>query len=352
MIALAFFLSLTPQDGAATPPVPDAAPQAAVETYDPLAVAEGAAAGEPIDLDVQDADRDRVIPIRVRLPVMAWTGVAKPAPVLLFSHGLGGSRAGGTYLAEHWAARGYVCVNLQHPGSDEAVWKEARPLARMAAMKQAASGENYFLRVQDVPAVLDRLERWNAEEGHPLFGRLDLSRVGMSGHSFGAQTTQAVSGQTAPGIGRRLAALKFTDERIDAAAIFSPSPPSRGAPEQAFGSVAVPWLLMTGTKDDSPIGQQTPESRLNVFPHLPDAIDRYQLVLKDAEHSAFADARPGAGARRRNPNHHRAILALTTAFWDANLKRDPAAAAWLNGEEAERVLEADDDWQVRRAGRE
>ncbi len=79
-------------------------------------------------------------------------------------------------------------------------------------MRTAASGQNLLLRVKDVSAVLDQLQKWNAESQHPLAGRLDLGRVGMSGHSFGAVTTQAVSGQS-------LAArwITFTDPRIKAA---------------------------------------------------------------------------------------------------------------------------------------
>ena len=35
---------------------------------------------------------------------------------------------------------------------------------------------------------------------------------------------------------------------------------------------------------------------------------------------------------RRNPNHHRSILALTTAFWDAYLRDDARGKAWLDGD--------------------
>ncbi|MEM9703293.1 MAG: hypothetical protein AAF907_12695 [Planctomycetota bacterium] len=157
----------------------------------------------------------------------------------------------------------------------------------------------------------------------------------MSGHSFGAQTTQGVSGQSAPGLGDR-----FTDERIDAALILSPGPPQRGDLSAAFGSVSIPWMLMTGTKDDSPIGGTSPADRTKVFPHLPKTIDRYQLVLHEAGHSAFGDAR--AFGDVRNPNHHPAILALSTAFWDAALKGDKSAAAWLRGPAARKVLEEKD----------
>ena len=65
-------------------------------------------------------------------------------------------------------------------------------------MEQAAGAQNFLLRVKDVKAVLDQLARWNEGASHSLAGRLDLRRVGMSGHSFGAVTTQAVSGQRAP----------------------------------------------------------------------------------------------------------------------------------------------------------
>jgi len=47
----------------------------------------------------------------------------------------------------------------------------------------------------------------------------------------------------------------------------------------------------------------------------------------------------------RNPNHHRAILALSTAFWDAYLRGDAAARAWLDGDGPRSVLEPKDRWQ-------
>ena len=90
------------------------------------------------------------------------------APVVLFSHGLGGSREGSAFLGKHWSARGYVCVFLQHPGSDTSVWK-GKPAGGIAGRDaKAASLENFLLRVKDVPAVLDQLERWNKQSGHAL----------------------------------------------------------------------------------------------------------------------------------------------------------------------------------------
>lgn len=301
--------------------------------YDPLAVS-AQHAPRVVDLTVQDKERNRDIPVRVYLPQ-----ATRAAPVVLFSHGLGGSREGSSYLGKHWAARGYLTVFLQHPGSDTSVWKDVTPSRRMQAMREAASARNFLLRVKDVPAVLDRLDRWNRIDRHVLAGRVDLRKVGMSGHSFGAVTTQAVSGQTTRR-GKKL----FTDPRIDAAVVMSPSSPRRGTPESAFGKVSLPWMLMTGTKDTVPIGNADMKSRLAVFPALPPG-GKYELVLFGAEHSAFTDRSLPGDTEPRNPNHHRVILALSTAFWDACLLESESARQWLDGDGPRSVLDERDKWQ-------
>ncbi len=303
-------------------------------TYDPLSITK-AANPEPVDLVVKDTLRNREIPLRIYLPADQ-----SPAPVVLFSHGLGGSREGNPYLGRHWSARGYVVVFLQHAGSDEAVWKDVPLLQRMSNLKQAASLQNTVLRLKDIPAVIDQLERWNQLSDSLLMGRMDLKRIGMSGHSFGAVTTQGVSGQrTARGD------ATFTDKRIKAAIAMSPnSPKSGGDPQQLFGEVSIPWLLMTGTKDTAAVGDATVESRLAVYPALP-AGGKYELVFEGGEHEAFSDHDLPATKSKRNPNHHRAILAISTAFWDTSLRDDAAARAWLDGTGPSSVLEQKDRWQ-------
>ena len=302
-------------------------------TYDPISI-DSHFSPSHIELMVHDSARGRDIPIRVYLPA-----ASRPAPVVLFSHGLGGSRAGSSFLGEHWAARGYVAVFLQHAGSDDSVWKSAPNEERMAALKKAASVDNFLLRVHDVPAVLNQLETWNGAKDNALSLRLDLAHIGMSGHSFGAVTTEAVSGETLPASGQ-----KFTDPRIKAAVVFSPSTPELGDPAAAFGAVKIPWLLMTGTKDVAPIGHADMKSRLAVYPVLRGA-PKYELVLNNAEHSVFTD-RPLPGDQEpRNPNHHRAILAISTAFWDAYLRNNTDARVWLDGSGPRSILEPDDRWQ-------
>lgn len=303
--------------------------------YDPMRVV-NTGSEKPADLTIRDAARKRDIPIRIHFP-----DKQARAPVVLFSHGLGGSRTNNGFLGRHWSARGYVVVFMQHHGSDESVWQDASLLQRRAALIKAASPQSSLDRFKDVSTVLDQLEKWDKDSGHLLSGRLDLNKVGMSGHSFGALTTQAVSGQSLPLVGQR-----YTDQRIDAALAFSPSPPRRGDAKKAFASVSIPWMLMTGTHDTSRINNTTAESRLKVFASLPQTVERYELVLHDAEHSAFSDRQLPGDRLPRNPNHHRAIIALSIAFWDAQLKEDKAARTWLRGPDAKSVLEKKDRWQL------
>lgn len=301
-------------------------------TYDPLTVLTSEI--QTLDLSIHDDARNRDFPVLVYLPK-----TEQPLPVVIFSHGLGGSRHGCRYLGNHWAARNYVAVFVQHPGSDSAVWKEAPRNERMKALQKAAGGQNYMLRVNDIPKTIDQLTVWNSDKTHPLHTKMDLRQIGMSGHSFGAVTTQAVSGQTAA-----KGKISFRDPRIKAACAFSPSVPKVGKPEDAFGSVDIPWMLMTGTEDDSPIGNSSAASRLGVYPALP-AGGKYEVVFYKARHSAFGQRALPRDGEPINPNHHRAILALSTAFWDAYLLDNAEALEWLNGAGPGTVLEKQDRWQ-------
>jgi len=250
--------------------------------YDPLSVP-AQVVPDIVNLTVKDLKRQRDIPIRAYLPL-----AIQAAPVVMFSHGLGGSREGNSYLGKHWAARGYVTVFLQHPGSDSHVWQDVPRWRRMQSMRNAASTKNFLLR------------------------------------------------------GKAL----FTDTRIAAAVIMSPSSPKRGTPQTAFGKVSLPWILMTGTKDTALIGGADMKSRLSVFPALPRG-GKYELVLFGAEHSGFTDQALPGDTEPRNPNHHRVILALSTAFWDAYLLDNLSAQQWLDGNGPKSILQDNDRWQMK-----
>ena len=293
------------------------------------------AAVEQIDFEPKDTQRDRVVPLRVYI-----SGQTSAQPIVLFSHGLGGSRENNTYLGKHWAAAGYVCVFVQHAGSDQEVWKSAQLRDRMAVLKQAASAKSAIDRTQDVSFVIDQLEKWNQENDHPLRGKLDLEHIGMSGHSFGAVTTLALAGRKAP-LGKSVA-----EERIDAFLALSPQPGAGLSAQLAFGHIKAPMLCMTGTKDDSPINDGvTPEVRREVYKALP-AGDKYELVFDGGHHFTFGDS-GGFRTRGRDPDHHPAIQQISLRFWDAYLRNAPADRQWLQSKQptTDCKLKAADIWQ-------
>lgn len=299
--------------------------------------------GEPavFETTLRDPTRgERAIQLRILYPE-AESIPALPVPVVIFSHGLGGTCRSSEFLGEHWAGRGYAVVFPQHPGSDESVWKEVPRQQRPRAFIRAASPKNAQDRVLDIHLVLEALERWAVSDDHPLSGRIDPLRVGMSGHSFGALTTQTLCGQTNPD------GVQFPcPRRVRAAISMSPAMPQQPDVAAALSNVRIPWLMMTGSKDHSPLGNLTPELRKQVFNHFPAAVDHYELTLGGAHHFVFTNDELPASVPLRRPRHQQTILTISTAFWDAYLRDDPAAKHWLAGRASRSVLEAGDRWRV------
>ncbi len=103
---------------------------------------------------------------------------------------------------------------------------------------------------------------------------------------------------------------------------------------------------MTGTRDSSPIRNMSPTDRLQVFPALRNA-PAWQVVFENLEHMDFGE-RGMQNEGQEEKRYHKAILALTTAFWDAHLKGNPCAFKWLNGQGAKSVLTPEDQWEMNR----
>ena len=268
----------------------------------------------------QDAKRQRPVAAKVYYPA----GGSGPFPVVVFSHGAGGSREGYEYLGRHWASHGYVSVHLDHEGSDEAVWRgQPDPLAGIR--RAVADPRNAINRPLDVSFALDRMEELNRTDP-PLQGRLDLARIGVAGHSFGAFTTLAVAGQTFVLPAGREAS--FRDPRVIAAIAMSAPVPRKRAPfARAFGSISIPCMHMTGMRDDSPIGDTKAEERRIPFDNI-HAADQYLVTFVDGDHMIFSGrGRLPGGAR--DPLFQELIKTGTLAFWDAYLLGNSEAKAWL-----------------------
>jgi predicted dienelactone hydrolase len=263
----------------------------------------------------RDAARGRVVPYKLYLPARG-----SPAPVVIFSHGLGGSREAAGYLLEHLAANGFAAVAIQHPGTDESLLREGegRPMERLR--RGAADAAGAIARFGDVRFVIDALERENRAGPHA--GRFDLSRVGMSGHSYGALTTLVALGQRVRG-GEP---LRFRDARIDAGIVYSPNAPRNQDAAEALADVHTPILHMTGTADRTPFDlEATWEGRMVPFRTIAGA-DQYLVVFDGGEHRIFGGRLQARGAMTAAERAQtEAILRETLAFWRAHLLDDAAA---------------------------
>jgi predicted dienelactone hydrolase len=275
--------------------------------------------------DWTDSAHKRTIPIKIYQP-----RIAGPWPVVLFSHGLGGSRESASYFCEAMAENGYLTLALQHPGSDSSVWmgalKEGRDFHQ--DMKQAATGENLRTRVDDVNFVIGQLERLNSAAG-PWHGMLDLAKLGCSGHSFGAGTTMAIAGQT---YGTENKKITATNPKVKAAIYMSPPVNLFGRdPKTVYGSIKIPGMLMTGTEDNSPIINNTAEDRLRPYKSI-NAPDQYLVNFNGGDHMIFGGRKSRMSGKRdgsKDDRFHVLINKLSVAFFDAYLKGDVKQKEWL-----------------------
>jgi len=297
----------------------------------------GAFAVAVVRYDWLDTARNRPVPVKIYYPEQG----AGPFPVIVFSHGLGGSREGYEYLGRHWASHGYVVAHVQHQGSDDKVWKDQeRPFREM----QRAIGDtrNAIARPLDVRFVLDQLTILARQPG-PVQNRLNLKAAGIAGHSFGGWTTLAVAGEVFPG-------GTESDPRFKAAIAMSAAVDLRHDPDKSYGTIRIPILHMTGTRDDSPIGETRAGQRRIPFDHIQGA-DQYLVTLEGGDHMVFAGQRRGGRVDEKDPLFHDLILESTTAFWDAYLKDDAAAKSWLAGGGFQDVMGKNGKLEIRSAAR-
>ncbi len=129
------------------------------------------------------------------VPALAEGG---PLPVLVFSHGLVGVRLQNSPTLQDLASWGYVVVAIDHtdaaavtvfPDGETRFYDPERFGIPAGENPDAVMVEEHMFPVwvADQRAVYDELDVWN-EDDPVLAGRLDLTRVGSFGHSFGGAT--------------------------------------------------------------------------------------------------------------------------------------------------------------------
>ena len=290
----------------------------------------------------QDPRRRRAVPVRIRRS--QGTAPADGWPVVLYSHGLGGSRTGGEVWGRAWADAGFLVMHVQHAGSDlDAVRSAVSSFRDKTALRTLSSADQLSARLEDVVFVLDEIARRKTIDKAWRFVRADA--VGMAGHSFGAHTTLGVGGQSYPGH------AGIREPRIAALVALSPTLPARGDAAQAFAAITRPTLCITGTLDDDVVGNgATADKRAGVFAALPQG-NKAMLLLKDADHMSFGGQTERArgilpreaATTQLQPQHHALVARITTDWWRAYLLGDADAKARLQKPQG---LAALDTWQT------
>ncbi len=297
---------------------------------------------------VRDAERGKDVVFTVEYPT-------RPGlyPLIIFSHGFGARRESYVGVSAHWASQGYVVIKPAH--SDAGRLQTSN--AQQAWLDQNAT--DWRNRVRDITAIIDGFDR--IEESYPeLKGKIDRTKIGVGGHSYGAFTAMLLGGaRTFPG------ATSYADPRVKAVVAMSPQGPNErlGLTTESWANVRVPTLYMTGTLDGGVSETETPEWRRQAFELAP-AGDKWLVVMEGARHSSFtggrieptvegswADENAPVGPERVPLGTPRAprgasresiagmrirgtfanVKAISLAFWDTYLKNDAEGRTALEG---------------------
>ena len=298
---------------AAAQPAGTPAPPAATHPAD-------ADAGEVITLDLDwfDAARKRAVPVRLYLPAAAAN---QPLPLVVFSHGIGGSRRGYSYLGRYFASQGIASLHLQHVGSDRSLWS-GNMFGLLGRLQGAAQDDEAIARVADLKFALDQVLA-----STELAPKIDASRIIAAGHSYGANTMLLAVGARVERNGR---VIELTDPRLKAAIILS-APPFYGEPDpvKILSAIKVPTLHITATEDviKIPGYYSGAEDRIAVYDATGGA-RKLLAVFEGGSHSMFTD-RAGVGGANLNSQVKTATRELALAFMKSVFDReDTTLATW------------------------
>lgn len=251
-------------------------------------------------------------------------------PVLVFGHGLGVPGFAYASQFEELASHGYVVMSVEHAPSAAFVLFPDGRVESMDAAKWNAIGK----LPQDSPELL-QFEQAQIEGGAvalrraidelpsigasgPLAGRLDLDRVGVFGHSFGAMAAMRAS---------------QTDRRVRAVLT-----------EDAFGPGLVAYASEIGKQMTArvgllfrPLGNNVRGQIERMWSLYPNGTILVTATSPGFAHMSFSDLlllRAGDNAETRAQALRNLVLvrALTRTFFDNALKGASAAPAALPGQ--------------------
>jgi predicted dienelactone hydrolase len=275
------------------------------------------------DIVLHDAKREKDLHVRVFYPQEPG-----PYPVIVFSHGAGGSQSCCEGLTRHWATYGYVTLQPTHEDSTvqrrNAGEEDINFLVAVRdALKKPALWQS---RPKDISFVLDSLPVLQ-KRIPALSGKMDVERIGVGGHSMGAFTADAIAGALVNLPSHP--ATNFADPRVKAVVLLSPQGPGEfGLADHSWDHVNLPLLSMTGSLDLGAENHGPDWKKIPFERSQPGA--KYHVFIEGANHMSFITAKtllPGRAAQGDS------ILGFTNsaslAFWDAYLKADAGAKSYL-----------------------
>ena len=214
---------------------------------------------------------------------------AAPYPLVVLSHGLGGSVPQLLPLAEVWAAKGYIVALPRFPLTNIAT--PGGPIAQDVQNQPA-----------DVSFIIDELLATSANPQSPLYNAVNGEMIAVGGHSNGGITTYGLVANSC-----------CQDRRIDAALVLSGviSPFAGGEYQLAD---TPPTLLVHGVHDDLILYNSAARTYNALAPV------KGLLTLEESDHgSYFSSQDPAFGA----------VALATTDFFQAVLRNNSAALARL-----------------------
>lgn len=166
-----------------------------------VALITGPRAANPMGIKPEDV-QEHLVPLRTHSFADAPVADAQEQyPVLIFSHGFGGSREQNSVQAEELASHGYVVVGIDHTYFAAAtLFPDGRIAAYNPGVDRRATREEKDARLREIQTtwtadarfVADHLATIDDSANHPLHGKLDLDKLAIFGHSFGGSTATEV----------------------------------------------------------------------------------------------------------------------------------------------------------------